>query len=118
DRFVSISRSGRRLATVGATPGEDETITATATTRHFEVKVVADNSVASEGVTEALALTGSLALLAVGVAVALAVLQAPRLARPIQDLAEAADRLGSGGAGPPGPRDGIAGLDRGAQGLG
>jgi len=117
DRFVSISRGGRRLATVGATPGEDETITATATTRHFEVKVVADNSVASEGVTEALALTGSLALLAVGVAVALAVLQARRLARPMQDLAEAADRLGSGDAGPLGQRYGIAELDRVAEGL-
>ena len=117
DRFVSISQGGRRLAKVGSTPGSDETITATATTRHFEVKVVADDSVASEGVTEALALTGSLALLAVGVAVALAVLQARRLARPMQDLAGAADRLGSGDARPLGRRYGIAELDRVAEGL-
>src|SRR5262245_5184864 len=65
DRYVSISQDGRRLAKFGATPRGGDTITASATTRDFQVKVVADDSVASEGVTEALALTGSLALLAV-----------------------------------------------------
>jgi signal transduction histidine kinase len=79
--------------------------------------VVADESVATEGVTEALALTCSLALLAVGVAVALAVLQARRLARPLQDLAGAADRLGSGDARPLGRRYGVPELDRVAEGL-
>jgi len=117
DRFVSISQDGRRPRIFGSPPGSDDTITARAATRNFRVVVAADNSVATKGVTEALALTGSLALLAVGVAVALAVLQARRLARPMQDLAGAADRLGSGDARPLGRRYGIAELDRVAEGL-
>jgi signal transduction histidine kinase len=117
DRFVSISQDRRRPTIFGSTPGPDDTITARAATKNFRVVVAADSSVATEGVTEALALTGSLALLAVGVAVALAVLQARRLARPLQDLAGAADRLGSGDARPLGRRYGIAELDRVAEGL-
>ena len=117
DRFVSISQDRRRPRIFGSTPGPDDTITARAATKNFRVVVAADSSVATEGVTEALALTGSLALLAVGVAVALAVLQARRLARPLQDLAGAADRLGSGDARPLGRRYGIAELDRVAEGL-
>src|SRR5262245_57037335 len=42
---------------------------------------------------------------------------ARRLARPIQDLARAADRIGSGDARPVGRRYGIAELDRVAEGL-
>jgi signal transduction histidine kinase len=73
--------------------------------------------VETAGVTEALALIASLALLAVGVAVALAVMQARRLARPLQELASAADRLGSREAGPLGRRYGVPELDRVAEGL-
>src|SRR5207245_6990870 len=40
-----------------------------------------------------------------------------RLARPMQDLARAADRIGSGDARPVGRRYGIAELDRIAEGL-
>ena len=69
------------------------------------------------GLTEGLALTCSLALLAVGVAVVLAVMQARRLARPLQELAGAADRLGSGDARPLGRRYGMPELDRVAEGL-
>src|SRR5262249_41690565 len=117
DRFVSISQNGRRAITFGSPPGPDDTISASAVTRNFRVIVVADSSVATEGVTEALALTGSLALLAVGVAIALAILQARRLSRPLQELAGAADRLGSGDARPLGRRYGVAELDRVAEGL-
>src|SRR5215813_12419663 len=87
DRSVSISRDGGPPTMFGGPPGADDTIVASAVTKNFRVTVVADDSVATEGVTEALAVTGSLALLAVGVAVALAVFQARRLARPLQDLA-------------------------------
>jgi signal transduction histidine kinase len=117
DRYVSISQDGRRPITFGDPPGPSEKIAASAVTRNFRVTVVADQSVATKGVTEALALTCSLALLAVGVAVALAVLQARRLARPLQDLAGAADRLGSGDARPLGRRYGVPELDRVAEGL-
>ena len=43
--------------------------------------------------------------------------QARRLARPVRDLARAADRIGSGDARPVGRRYGIAELDRVAEGL-
>ena len=117
DRFVSISRDGGPPVTFGGPPGTGDVITARAVTKNFKVTVVADDSVATEGVTEALVVTGSLALLAVAVAVGLAMFQARRLARPMQELAGAADRLGSGDARPLGLRYGVAELDRVAEGL-
>ena len=117
DRFVSISRDGAPPVTFGGPPGTGDVITARAVTKNFRVTVVADDSVATEGVTEALVVTGSLAVLAVVVAVALAMFQARRLARPLQELAGAADRLGSGDARPLGRRYGVAELDRVAEGL-
>jgi signal transduction histidine kinase len=117
DRFVSISRDRGPPVTFGGPPGTGDVITARAVTKNFRVTVVADDSVATEGVTEALVVTGSLALLAVGVAVGLAMFQARRLARPMQELAGAADRLGSGDARPLGRRYGVAELDRVAEGL-
>jgi signal transduction histidine kinase len=117
DRFVSISRDGGPPVTFGGQPGPGDVITARAVTKNFRVTVVADDSVATEGVTEALLVTGSLAVLAVVVAVALAMFQARRLSRPLQELAGAADRLGSGDARPLGRRYGMAELDRVAEGL-
>src|SRR5215813_11536762 len=58
-----------------------------------------------------------LGLIALVVAAFLAMAPARRLARPIQDLARAADRIGSGDARPVGRRYGIAELDRVAEGL-
>ncbi|HUL27319.1 MAG TPA: HAMP domain-containing sensor histidine kinase [Streptosporangiaceae bacterium] len=117
DRYVSISRDGGPPVTFGHLPGPNDNITAKAVTKNFKVTVVADDSVATEGVTEALIVTTTLAVLAVGVAVALAMFQARRLSRPLQDLAGAADRLGSGDARPLGRRYGVAELDRVAEGL-
>ena len=50
-------------------------------------------------------------------AVALAILQARRLTRPLEELASAADRLGLGDSRPLGRRYGVAELDRLAEGL-
>ena len=47
----------------------------------------------------------------------LAIVQARRLTRPLEELAEAADRLGSGDARPLGRRYGIPELDQVAEGL-
>src|SRR5215813_6180677 len=58
-----------------------------------------------------------LGLIALVVAAFLAMAPARRLARPIQDLARAAGRIGSGDARPVGRRYGIAELDRVAEGL-
>lgn len=60
---------------------------------------------------------GLLALIALVVAAGLAAAQARRLARPVQDLSRAADRIGSGDARPVGRRYGISELDRVAEGL-
>ena len=60
---------------------------------------------------------GLLGLIAFVVAVGLTMAQARRLARPVQDLARAADRIGSGDARPVGRRYGVAELDRIAEGL-
>lgn len=57
------------------------------------------------------------ALVALALAGGLALVQARRLARPVRDLARAADRIGSGDARPVGRRYGIAELDRVAEGL-
>jgi signal transduction histidine kinase len=60
---------------------------------------------------------GLLGLLALLVGAGLALAQARRLARPAQDLARAADRIGTGDARPVNRRYGIAELDRIADGL-
>src|SRR5258706_11049690 len=60
---------------------------------------------------------GVLGLIAFVVAAVLTMAPARRLARPIQDLARAADRIGSGDARPVGRRYGIGELDRVAEGL-
>jgi signal transduction histidine kinase len=117
DRYVIISGNKGGTVTFGSPPGTADVITAHTVTKNFRVTVVADDSVATEGVTEALVVTGTLAALAVTVAVALAMFQARRLSRPLQDLAGAADRLGSGDARPLGRRYGVAELDRVAEGL-
>jgi signal transduction histidine kinase len=118
DRYVSVSRDGGPPVTFGDPPGSlSDDIVAHAVTKNFKVTVVADDSVATAGITEAWALTAALAVLAVGVAVGLAMFQARRLARPMQELAGAADRLGSGDARPLGRRYGVAELDRVAEGL-
>jgi signal transduction histidine kinase len=115
DRYVSISQDGAQIYQTGPLPPRDSAIVGLAVTSNFRVTVEADKSV--ENVNTKLALVASLAGLAVAVAVALAVVQARRLTRPLQELAEAADRLGSGDAGPLGRRYHIAELDRVAEGL-
>jgi signal transduction histidine kinase len=116
DTYVSISQDGGPPSSFGDPSGAGAII-ANGVTKHFRVTVKADSSAEMAGVTEALGLTAGLALLAVGVAVALAILQARRLARPLTELAGAADRLGSGDASPLGRRYGVPELDRVAEGL-
>jgi signal transduction histidine kinase len=64
-----------------------------------------------------LALIGGLGFASVAVAVTLAVLLARRLARPLEELAEAAARLGSGDPRPVGRRYGVPEFDQVADGL-
>jgi signal transduction histidine kinase len=117
DRYVIISQNGAAPTVVGNRPPAGDTVSAEDGTKNFEVTVEADESVVAGKVTDSLVLIGSLALLAVAVAVVLALLQARRLGRPLQELARAADRLGSGDARPLGRRFGVPELDRVAEGL-
>src|SRR5215831_3471705 len=117
DRYVVIRERGGPVTTVGTAPAAHDSITGRSSTRDFTVTVVADDSLIATAVTDGLVVIGSLVLLALAVAVGLAILQARRLARPLQELASAADRLGSGDARPLGRRYGVQELDRVAERL-
>ena len=114
--YVVIKQDGGDPVRVGveSPPGHPA---ATTSTNDFSVTVAASESFVTSRVSHALLLIGSLALLAVAVAVVLALLQARRFVRPLVELARAADRLGSGAARPLGRRYGIQELDRVAEGL-
>jgi signal transduction histidine kinase len=115
DRYVSITQDGIQIYQTGNLPPRGSAIIGRAVTSNFRVTVEANKSI--EDADDKLALIAGLAGLAVAVAVALAVIQARRLTRPLQELAGAADRLGSGDASPLGRRYGVAELDRVAEGL-
>ena len=115
DRYVSITQNGRPLYQTGVLPPRGSAITGRAVASEFRVTVEASRSI--EDADGKLALVAALAGLAVAVAVALAMFQTRRLTRPLQELAAAADRLGSGDAGPLGATYGIPELDRVAEGL-
>ncbi|HUC27612.1 MAG TPA: HAMP domain-containing sensor histidine kinase [Streptosporangiaceae bacterium] len=83
----------------------------------FKVTVGANGVDLARNLTTDLLLIGGVALLAVGVAVVLGLLYARRIVKPLQELAGAADRLGSGDSSPLGRRYGIQELDRVAEGL-
>ena len=117
DRYVIIKQYSVGRTSVGQEPSRGNQITAQATTKDFAVTVVADDTSLDSHQARALLLISALALLSVAVAVALAILQARRLTRPLEELARAADRLGSGDARPLGLRYGIPELDQVAEGL-
>ncbi len=117
DRYVIIRRSGVTTITLGDKPPAGNTITSHAVTGDFDVTVEADGAVTGGRLTTALALIGSLGMLAIGVAVGLAFIQARRLSMPLVELAEAAERLGSGDARRVGRRYGVRELDQVADGL-
>jgi signal transduction histidine kinase len=114
DRYVNITGNGGEFQT-GPLPPRGSAVIGRAQTSDFRVTVEASRSV--EDADGKLALVAGLAGLALAVAVALAMFQTRRLTRPLQELAAAADRLGSGDASPLGHTYGIPELDRVAEGL-
>src|SRR5213080_4622112 len=102
DRYVSIADSGGQLYQTGVLPARGGAVIGRAVTSDFRVTVEASRSV--EDADGKLALVAGLAG---AVAVALAMFQTRRLTRPLQELAAAADRLGSGDASPLGHTYGI-----------
>lgn len=117
DRYVVIQHSGSKTITVGEKPPAGDTIEAHAATADFQVTVEADSAITTGRLATEMALIGSLGLLAIGVAVGLAFIQARRFARPLVELARAAERLGFGDARPLGRRYGVRELDQVAEGL-
>ncbi|WP_328299021.1 ATP-binding protein [Streptomyces sp. NBC_00435] len=112
DRYARITVPGRPPVEVGARIA-DSVIRGTAHGEQGEVVVVEQSrSTITKEVGRTLAVVGAVALLAVVAAVLLAVRQANRLASPLTDLAETAERLGSGDPRPRHKRYGVPELDR------
>jgi signal transduction histidine kinase len=103
--------------TTGIRPPRRSSRSATYTTANFTVTVMARDADLAGNLDQELLLVGGVALVAVGLAVVLGLLSARRLTRPLQELAGAADRLGSGDSSPLGRRYGVQELDRVADGL-
>src|ERR1700722_845272 len=117
DRYVVITEARRVVARSGTKPAPHDSMTESETNGEFTVSVTADDAYVTGGVIRALLLIGGVALAAVGIAVVLGLLYAKRLLRPLEELAGAADRLGSGDSSPLGRRYGMQELDRVAEGL-
>lgn len=107
-----ITIPGQPVVEVGGRIDED-VIRGTAHGEQGETVVVEEaRSTVTKEVGRTLAVVGAVALLAVVAAVLLAVRQANRLASPLTDLAETAERLGSGDPRPRHKRYGVPELDR------
>lgn len=118
DRYVLVWENYSQTPVhTGVRPPRHSSMSATVTTSDFKVKVAADDGDLSGNLAKELLLVGGVALLAVGLAVVLGLLYARRIVRPLEELAGAADRLGSGDSSPLGRRYGIQELDRVAEGL-
>jgi signal transduction histidine kinase len=119
-RYVLIWRNGVLMATGGTKPPRHDFRAGSYTTKSdppWKVTVEADDSYSAGSLNKQLLLVGGVSLLAVGIAVTLGLLYSRRLVRPLEELAGAADRLGSGDSSPLGRRYGIQELDRVAEGL-
>jgi len=117
DRYVIVKEVGGGTVTEGVKLAPHDAMTSTYDTADFSVTVETDDSEVSGNVLRSLLLIGAVAMLAVGIAVILGLAYARRLLRPLEELAGAADRLGSGDSSPLGRRYGIQELDRVAEGL-
>ncbi|MGF2212338.1 MULTISPECIES: ATP-binding protein [Streptomyces] len=111
-RYARIDIPGRTAIEIGERPDGD-VIEARATGEEGESVLVQEPRAAVTGeVGRTLMIIGGVALLAVVAAVLLAVRQGNRLAAPLTDLAETAERLGSGDPRPRHKRYGVPELDR------
>lgn len=112
DRYALIEIPGRDPIEIGSRPTGD-VIRDTATGEEGEkVTVEEPRTAVTQEVGRTLLIIGAVALLAIVAAVLLAVRQANRLASPLTDLAETAERLGSGDPRPRHKRYGVPELDR------
>ncbi|OEV05445.1 ATP-binding protein [Streptomyces oceani] len=113
DRYVRIDLPGREPILLGDAVPPDEAIVAQQTGEHGEtITVRQSRDRVHEEVGRSLLIIFAVSLLAIGAAAVLAVRQAHRVAAPLTDLAEAAERLGSGDPRPRHRRYGVPELDR------
>ncbi|MFF9349613.1 ATP-binding protein [Streptomyces sp. NPDC014734] len=111
-RYALVEIPGREPLEVGSRP-TGSVISSTAEGAQGErVTVEESSSAVTREVGRTLVIIGAVALLAIVSAVLLAVRQANRLASPLTDLAETAERLGSGDPRPRHKRYGVPELDR------
>ncbi|MFB7918683.1 ATP-binding protein [Streptomyces sp. NPDC056061] len=111
-RYALVEIPGREPLEVGTRPG-GSVISSTAEGAQGErVTVEESSSAVTREVGRTLVIIGAVALLAIVSAVLLAVRQANKLTSPLTDLAETAERLGSGDPRPRHKRYGVPELDR------
>ncbi|WP_030793915.1 ATP-binding protein [Streptomyces sp. NRRL S-920] len=111
-RYARIDIPGRAPIEIGKRPTGD-VISATSPGEQGErVTVQEPRAAVTREVGRTLLIIAAVALLAIVAAVLLAVRQANRLASPLTDLAETAERLGSGDSRPRHKRYGVPELDR------
>ncbi|MGW0704060.1 ATP-binding protein [Streptomyces sp. NPDC002867] len=111
-RYALIRIAGRDPIEIGKRPGGSVIRGTAEGERNITVTVEESRSVVTREVGRSLLIIGAVALLAVVAAVLLAVRQGNRLAAPLTDLAETAERLGSGDPRPRHRRYGVPELDR------
>ncbi|WP_406199166.1 ATP-binding protein [Kitasatospora sp. NBC_01560] len=115
-QYVEVDIPGKEPVSSGARPAGNHLLKAVEQGASGETVTVEQSRAAVDReIANMLLLLGVVALLAVQAAVALAVWQAKRLARPLTDLAETAERLGSGDPRPRDRRYGVPELDRVAE---
>ncbi|KOG35294.1 ATP-binding protein [Streptomyces resistomycificus] len=113
DRYAVIRIPGEKAIEVGTKPPTDDVIEGEAKGEEGETVVVQEpRSSVTREVGRTLLIIGLVALLAVIAAVLLAIRQANKLASPLTDLAETAERLGSGDPRPRHKRYSVPELDR------
>jgi signal transduction histidine kinase len=113
ERYALVEIPGRHPIEVGTKPSGEVIQSKEAVGEEGETVVVEEpRSSITREVSRTLLIIGAVALLAVIAAVLLAVRQANRLASPLTDLAETAERLGSGDPRPRHKRYGVPELDR------
>ncbi|MFI0367156.1 ATP-binding protein [Actinomadura sp. 1N219] len=113
-RHISITLPDGRTLTAGP-PRRGPVLTATQAEGAVRVRVSRPEAEVRADALRLMALIGSLALLGVAVTVCLAMVQARKLTLPLIDLAETADRLGTGNARPRRRRYGVPEVDRVAE---
>ncbi|MCZ4513481.1 ATP-binding protein [Streptomyces sp. ActVer] len=112
DRYARIEIPGRADIHIGDKPTGDVIKSTRKGDQRETVTVQEPRSAVTREVGRTLLIIAAVALLAVIAAVLLAVRQANRLASPLTDLAETAERLGSGDPRPRHKRYGVPELDR------